>query len=39
VDAGHRDEFIRTLEGRLSDLNAAQTARIKRVIKQASALA
>jgi hypothetical protein len=39
VDASHRDEFICTLERRLPDLNASQTARIKRVIKQASALA
>jgi hypothetical protein len=39
VDASQRDEFIRTLERRLPDLNASQTARIKRVIKQASALA
>jgi hypothetical protein len=35
VDASHRDEFIRTLERRLPDMNAPQTARINWVIKQA----
>lgn len=38
VDASNRDEFIRTLERRLPDMSATQTARIKRVIKQAAAL-
>ncbi|MBS1965584.1 MAG: hypothetical protein JST60_07155 [Chloroflexi bacterium SZAS-1] len=35
VNANHKDEFIKVLEKRMTDLTTSQAARVKRVIKEA----